>query len=67
MSRISPYAWNVETDGIRSLEFFNSLFIIKNFLKENGNETISHDFTMNNTLWFCLTAFLQQGIDILPR
>jgi hypothetical protein len=22
---------------------------------------------MSNTLWFCLSAFLQQGIDILPR
>ena len=22
---------------------------------------------MSNTFWFCLSAFLQQGIDILPR
>jgi hypothetical protein len=22
---------------------------------------------MSNTLWFCLSAFLQQGIDILPK
>ena len=41
--------------------------MIINYQIENGEETLSHDFTMSNTLWFCLSAFLQQGIDILPR
>lgn len=25
------------------------------------------DFNVSNTLWFCLAAFMQQGVDIAPR
>uniref|UniRef100_A0A915I5V9 Uncharacterized protein n=1 Tax=Romanomermis culicivorax TaxID=13658 RepID=A0A915I5V9_ROMCU len=32
-----------------------------------GTFTISNDFSVYNCLWFTLSAFMQQGIDILPR
>ena len=71
VSRFSPYAWNIENDGIWMIYFFETIYsllsYINKILKENGEEIISHDFTMSNTLWFCLSAFLQQGIDIIPR
>ncbi|CAD6185962.1 unnamed protein product [Caenorhabditis auriculariae] len=32
-----------------------------------GEFTVSNDFTLYNSLWFTLAAFMQQGTDILPR
>lgn len=32
-----------------------------------GESKLHNDFTIFNTFWFCLAAFLQQGIDIAPR
>lgn len=32
-----------------------------------GEQVLHNDFTIFNTLWFCLAAFMQQGVDIAPR
>jgi uncharacterized membrane protein YjgN (DUF898 family) len=32
-----------------------------------GEQRLHNDFTIFNTLWFCLAAFMQQGIDIAPK
>lgn len=31
------------------------------------DQSLSNDFTIFNTFWFCLAAFMQQGIDIAPK
>lgn len=33
----------------------------------NNGGTMANDFTMLNSLWFSLGAFMQQGCDISPR
>ena len=50
------------------------LFLVSRFspyewhLEQNmGLQKLSNDFTIFNTLWFCLAAFMQQGIDIAPK
>jgi ABC-type amino acid transport substrate-binding protein len=50
------------------------LFLVSRFspyewhLEQNmGQQRLSNDFTIFNTLWFCLAAFMQQGIDIAPK
>ncbi len=35
--------------------------------KESENPKMENDFTLFNTLWFCLAAFMQQGVDISPK
>lgn len=32
-----------------------------------GEQRLMNDFNLFNTLWFCLAAFMQQGIDIAPK
>jgi len=34
---------------------------------ESGGPIFSNDFTLFNSLWFALGAFMQQGCDISPR
>ncbi|CAB3403027.1 unnamed protein product [Caenorhabditis bovis] len=34
---------------------------------KRGEFTITNEFTLYNSLWFTLAAFMQQGTDILPR
>lgn len=50
------------------------LFLVSRFspyewhLEQNmGEQTLRNDFTIVNTFWFCLAAFMQQGIDISPK
>ena len=50
------------------------LFLVSRFspyewqLEQNmGETTLTNDFTIFNTFWFCLAAFMQQGIDIAPK
>ncbi len=50
------------------------LFLVSRFspyewhLEQNmGEASLSNDFTIFNTFWFCLAAFMQQGIDIAPK
>ena len=32
-----------------------------------GNQTLTNHFSIKNSLWFALGAFMQQGSDISPR
>lgn len=32
-----------------------------------GEQKLRNDFTIFNTLWFCLAAFMQQGVEIAPK
>ncbi|CAI5445016.1 unnamed protein product [Caenorhabditis angaria] len=34
---------------------------------KRGEFTVTNEFTLYNSLWFTLAAFMQQGTDILPR
>jgi hypothetical protein len=55
--------------GISSILFLVSRFSPYEWeVKPNMGETrLSNDFTLFNTFWFCLAAFMQQGIDIAPK
>ena len=47
------------------------LFLVSRFsLNEwhlSGDNAITNDFSISNSLWFSLGAFMQQGCDISPR
>ncbi|XP_066945565.1 glutamate receptor 1-like isoform X2 [Macrobrachium rosenbergii] len=50
------------------------LFLVSRFspyewkIRETYNKTtLRNDFTMCNSLWFTLAAFMQQGVDLCPR
>lgn len=45
---------------------FNAYEWLVEEAEENGF-TVTNDFNIWNCLWFTLAAFMQQGIDILPR
>lgn len=53
VSRFSPYEW-------RLLHFAADH-------NQHGESSMANDFTMLNSLWFSLGAFMQQGCDISPR
>ncbi|CAH0545662.1 unnamed protein product [Brassicogethes aeneus] len=59
VSRFSPYEWR--------------LLHLTGEHRDPGNQhtnhggTMANDFTMLNSLWFSLGAFMQQGCDISPR
>ncbi|XP_077301920.1 glutamate receptor 1-like [Arctopsyche grandis] len=59
VSRFSPYEWRLihMTDG--QPEQMSSLTSTQN--------TMANDFSILNSLWFSLGAFMQQGCDISPR
>ncbi|ESN96174.1 hypothetical protein HELRODRAFT_67729, partial [Helobdella robusta] len=54
VSRFSPYEW--QTDDNNNTNYDNS--------KDIG---YTNDFTILNSLWFSLAAFMRQGCDISPR
>ena len=50
------------------------LFLVSRFspyewkVEQNmGEKKLTNDFTIFNTLWYCLSEFMQQGIDIAPK
>jgi hypothetical protein len=55
--------------GISVMLFLVSRFSPYEWQLENsvGQQTLHNDFTIFNTLWFCLAGFLQQGVDIAPK
>ncbi|KAJ8924635.1 hypothetical protein NQ315_000785 [Exocentrus adspersus] len=59
VSRFSPYEW-------RLLYFTGEQSEPPNQHTNQGG-TMANDFTMMNSLWFALGAFMQQGCDISPR
>jgi ionotropic glutamate receptor len=35
--------------------------------RDTTEKTFENDFDICNTLWFCLAACMQQGVDIAPK
>ena len=72
MEPLSPEIWMciaLACVGISVILFLVSRFSPYEWhLEQNlGEQTLSNDFTIFNTFWFCLAAFMQQGIDIAPK
>ncbi|XP_060535299.1 glutamate receptor 1-like [Cylas formicarius] len=59
VSRFSPYEWRILHISGEHREAPNP--------HTNHGGTMANDFTMLNSLWFSLAAFMQQGGDISPR
>lgn len=55
--------------GISVILFLVSRFSPYEWNLENvmGEQILQNDFTIFNTFWFCLAAFMQQGVDIAPK
>ena len=55
--------------GISVILFLVSRFSPYEWNIENvmGETKLQNVFTIFNTFWFCLAAFMQQGVDIAPR
>lgn len=47
------------------------LFLVSRFSSEewqlDADSKLENDFTIGNSLWFSLGAFMQQGCDVLPK
>lgn len=55
--------------GVSVVLFLVSRFSPFEWHIEDGSDgpTMTNNFTIFNSLWFCLAAFMQQGCDIEPR
>jgi ABC-type amino acid transport substrate-binding protein len=60
VSRFSPYEWIIKRNN-------NENNIDTNNENVKSDVEMDNVFTISNTFWFCLSAFMQQGIDILPK
>ncbi|XP_066994946.2 glutamate receptor 1-like [Anabrus simplex] len=58
VSRFSPYEWRLLHCGEDSGHHHQ---------QGGGASTVANDFSILNSLWFALGAFMQQGCDISPR
>jgi hypothetical protein len=72
MAPLSPEIWMcvlLAYIGISVILFLVSRFSPYEWhLERNmGEQRLNNDFTIFNTLWFCLAAFMQQGVDIAPK
>lgn len=72
MDPLSYYIWLCIVLSYLGVSFV--LFIVAKFSKAEwevtegpDGPTISTDFTLRNSLWFALGAFMQQGASISPR
>jgi len=72
VSRFSPYEWQIiliiliisSSSSLSSSSYSPYEWQIEDH--ENG-PSFTNDFTMLNSLWFSLGAFMRQGCDISPR
>ncbi|XP_066250045.1 glutamate receptor 1-like isoform X2 [Euwallacea similis] len=60
VSRFSPYEWRI-------LHHSDEPVRHPPHLHTNSGGTMANDFSLLNSLWFSLAAFMQQGGDISPR
>ncbi|KAL1517035.1 hypothetical protein ABEB36_000854 [Hypothenemus hampei] len=60
VSRFSPYEWRI-------LHHTDEPIRHPPHLHTNSGGTMANDFSLLNSLWFSLAAFMQQGGDISPR
>nr|CAD7261380.1 unnamed protein product [Timema shepardi] len=57
MHKFSPYEWRLADPHAH---------VPNNGNNGSGNSTVTNDFSILNSLWFALGAFMQQGCDISP-
>ncbi|ERL85395.1 hypothetical protein D910_02815 [Dendroctonus ponderosae] len=60
VSRFSPYEWRI-------LHHSDEPIRLPPHLHTNSGGTMANDFSLLNSLWFSLAAFMQQGGDISPK
>ena len=74
--RFSPYEWQIEESmsGTTVMLFkgpHRHIYALARRLKKSSylclGKQVSNHFSVINSLWFALGAFMQQGIDITPR
>ena len=74
--RFSPYEWQIEESmsGTTVMLFkgpHRHIYALARRLKKSSHlrlgKQVSNHFSVINSLWFALGAFMQQGIDITPR
>ncbi|KAL8603458.1 hypothetical protein ACOMHN_053125 [Nucella lapillus] len=53
--------------GVSVVLFLVSRFSAEEWSVDSGEGRLSNDFTIGNSLWFSLGAFMQQGCDVLPK
>ncbi|XP_076446347.1 glutamate receptor-like [Babylonia areolata] len=53
--------------GVSVVLFLVSRFSAEEWSVDSGEGKLSNDFTIGNSLWFSLGAFMQQGCDVLPK
>ncbi|XP_076467661.1 glutamate receptor-like [Babylonia areolata] len=53
--------------GVSVVLFLVSRFSAEEWSVDSGGAKLSNDFTIGNSLWFSLGAFMQQGCDVLPK
>lgn len=53
--------------GVSVVLFLVSRFSSEEWNVDSGEAKLSNDFTIGNSLWFSLGAFMQQGCDVLPK
>ena len=53
--------------GVSVVLFLVSRFSAEEWNVDSGEGKLSNDFTIGNSLWFSLGAFMQQGCDVLPK
>ena len=72
---MEPLCWEIWKCFLLAYVGFSViLYLVSRFspyewqLEHNMGETsLTNDFNIVNTFWFCLSAFMQQGIDIAPK
>ncbi|XP_055959046.1 glutamate receptor isoform X1 [Patella vulgata] len=53
--------------GVSVVLFLVSRFSVVEWQVEGGDKKLHNDFTIGNSMWFSLGAFMQQGCDVLPK
>jgi hypothetical protein len=53
--------------GVSVVLFLVSRFSAEEWNVDSGQGKLSNDFSIGNSLWFSLGAFMQQGCDVLPK
>jgi len=62
VSRFSPYEWRLLHYGDEPSHHHSGVGAAA-----SAQSTVANDFSILNSLWFALGAFMQQGCDISPR
>lgn len=69
VSRFSPTECRIEGSAVSLMMMHqsDSSPTSDQALTDPGNQVITNDFSLYNSLWFALGAIMQQGVDLCPR